>query len=540
MNLIFAILLIAVVLGWLLTKEIPMFFGVLVPTGSIKRVWFWGIVLVAMALAILMPWVGRVAGELAAPYGAMSVGGMALVVFAAFIALLLLESLGMKPSLCLALLGAFEGYRVVTAEGGSFDFSLMGGWIVAPLVSALLAGAIYAIYKATMRKVNIHFIKLAIYLRYMVVVGLVLAAVAVGVNQGALVAMLSDFMIARGLWNVVLPVILLVGCWAIFGHRVEKKCDLVADKYFDFSTQVVLAVTYAAAIALLLFSSDLVRLIGLRPAPQSVSMVVIGALLGVGAVSRRQIIEGGELYRMLFGFVLAPVVAIFCYMLLSPIMGADMVDSPRTNATIFVTMLLLVIVVVFARYVRSHEQLKLSTRKLLYSQQQQLFENQKALNDMELKAILAENQSLHGTLELKRQENINVALGISEQKEFLETMAVKVRRAAKSSPEEKDRIIAELENDLTQRIGSQGEVDEFYTQAELLHKDFSVKLTEEFPNLTPSERRLATLLRLGFSSKYIATLMNISPKSVEISRYRLRQKLGLQRGDNLIKFIKSI
>lgn len=51
---------------------------------------------------------------------------------------------------------------------------------------------------------------------------------------------------------------------------------------------------------------------------------------------------------------------------------------------------------------------------------------------------------------------------------------------------------------------------------------------------------LATLLRLGFSSKYIATLMNITPKSVEISRYRLRQKLGLSKGDSLVNFIRSI
>jgi DNA-binding NarL/FixJ family response regulator len=159
---------------------------------------------------------------------------------------------------------------------------------------------------------------------------------------------------------------------------------------------------------------------------------------------------------------------------------------------------------------------------------------------MELNAILAENHSLHGTLELKRKEIINVALGISEQKEFLEMLAEKVHSAAKASSEEKDRIIAEIEKELGQRTSFSGEIDEFYTQAEVLHKDFSVKLTEEFPNLTVSERRLATLLRLGFSSKYIATLMNISPKSVEISRYRLRQKLGLKKGDNLINFIKSI
>ena len=62
---------------------------------------------------------------------------------------------------------------------------------------------------------------------------------------------------------------------------------------------------------------------------------------------------------------------------------------------------------------------------------------------------------------------------------------------------------------------------------------------EEIERL-PKGRKLANLLRQGFSSKYIASLMNITPKSVEINRYRLRSKLGLSRSDNLIKFIKSI
>ena len=34
--------------------------------------------------------------------------------------------------------------------------------------------------------------------------------------------------------------------------------------------------------------------------------------------------------------------------------------------------------------------------------------------------------------------------------------------------------------------------------------------------------------------------MNITPKSVEISRYRLRTKLGLKRSDNLVQYIKSL
>ena len=75
---------------------------------------------------------------------------------------------------------------------------------------------------------------------------------------------------------------------------------------------------------------------------------------------------------------------------------------------------------------------------------------------------------------------------------------------------------------------------------EVLHRDFNMRLRESYPDLTESERKLANLLRQGLSTKHIASLMNITPKSVEIGRYRLRNRLGLERSVNLVQFIKSI
>ena len=138
---------------------------------------------------------------------------------------------------------------------------------------------------------------------------------------------------------------------------------------------------------------------------------------------------------------------------------------------------------------------------------------------------------------------MNVALSIVEQREYLESLNEMVKQISKSSDErERTNLLSELSASLKQRLSYDCDVDSqyFYAQAESLHEDFNAKLSENFPDLTQQEKRLATLLRLGFSSKYIATLMNITPKSVEISRYRLRQKLGLTRGDNLVNFIKSI
>lgn len=64
-------------------------------------------------------------------------------------------------------------------------------------------------------------------------------------------------------------------------------------------------------------------------------------------------------------------------------------------------------------------------------------------------------------------------------------------------------------------------------------KDFFRKVKEQHPALTANDLRLCVYLRLNMSSKEIAPLLNISSRSVEIKRYRLRKKLELEREVNL-------
>ena len=221
-------------------------------------------------------------------------------------------------------------------------------------------------------------------------------------------------------------------------------------------------------------------------------------------------------------------------------------SSPEDEMVRFTVISVSVIIMsamVFISYLKSQRNKWKATDRLVYTQQRQIYERSRALSDMELKVILSENKALHDAVEMKRQEVMNVALSIVEQKEFLESLNDKVKYLAQTDDvKEKDRLTEELGMAIRQRLSYDRDVDSqyFYSQAESLHEDFNAKLSENFPHLTQQEKRLATLLRLGFSSKYIATLMNITPKSVEISRYRLRQKLGLAKGDNLVNFIKSI
>jgi DNA-binding CsgD family transcriptional regulator len=158
-----------------------------------------------------------------------------------------------------------------------------------------------------------------------------------------------------------------------------------------------------------------------------------------------------------------------------------------------------------------------------------------------MNAIQMQNTILTNKLELKRQELNTILMNISEQRSFLENITNEISQLIGSPDVEKrDLILKELILLLKQRMSFSKEIDEFYHRIEETHKNFQLNLLEKYPNLTDNEKRLAILIRLNFASKEIATLMNISSKSVEIARYRLRKKLELKERENLTEFLKSL
>lgn len=71
-------------------------------------------------------------------------------------------------------------------------------------------------------------------------------------------------------------------------------------------------------------------------------------------------------------------------------------------------------------------------------------------------------------------------------------------------------------------------------------KDFLKRIKQMHPVLTPNDLRLCAYLRLNLSSKEIAPLFNISVRSVEIKRYRLRKKMNLLHDQGLAEYIMTV
>ncbi len=69
---------------------------------------------------------------------------------------------------------------------------------------------------------------------------------------------------------------------------------------------------------------------------------------------------------------------------------------------------------------------------------------------------------------------------------------------------------------------------------------FHVKLKELHPNLTESELRLLTLIRLNLSNDELLLIYNISKSSLNTKRYRVRKKIGIPSTTSLEEYIMEL
>ncbi|MBD5358050.1 MAG: tetratricopeptide repeat protein [Bacteroides sp.] len=84
-------------------------------------------------------------------------------------------------------------------------------------------------------------------------------------------------------------------------------------------------------------------------------------------------------------------------------------------------------------------------------------------------------------------------------------------------------------------------LDDQYTALQKENEDaFLLRLQKSFPSVTDAEKKLATYLRAGLSTHEICVITGNQPRSINMTRYRLRKSLQLGEGENLEQYLRSI
>ena len=212
----------------------------------------------------------------------------------------------------------------------------------------------------------------------------------------------------------------------------------------------------------------------------------------------------------------------------------------KTEAQRKNTILLISIVVVFAIVIILLF-LLFRLKSTAFNRQQKLLEQEKIINSQQKKIAEKENQLLLEQLESKNRELASKALEmlryndtISSIISRLETLHASLNKNSEADKPIRD-IIHQLENHTKQNIWK-----EFEKIFKNIHSGFYDKLLSINPELTPTEIKIAALLKLNLTTKEIAAIAFKSEGGIKTARYRLRKKLGLSSDDKLVPFLMQI
>jgi PAS domain S-box-containing protein len=147
---------------------------------------------------------------------------------------------------------------------------------------------------------------------------------------------------------------------------------------------------------------------------------------------------------------------------------------------------------------------------------------------------------LKSDMEVRDRELVNSLVLLSKKNELLNHLKRKLELCLGCNPADMKKQLAEMAGKIEQEGKNKMDLSYFETQLQNSHPGFFERLTTMHPRLSPNEKNLCAFLRLSLSSKEIAYLTGISPKSVEIARVRLRKKLKLSSSARLTNYIASI
>jgi hypothetical protein len=148
------------------------------------------------------------------------------------------------------------------------------------------------------------------------------------------------------------------------------------------------------------------------------------------------------------------------------------------------------------------------------------------------------NQELQVEIEHKTSELFAQATYMIRKNELMEKVKMEIRNFYNGLSGHKALrpLYDKIEALLNKNMDAEEDWKMFLIQFEHHHTSFFKNLIAHYPELTPNDLKLCACLKLNLSSKDIASLMGISLRGVENSRYRIRKKLNLSPSRNLNDF----
>lgn len=192
----------------------------------------------------------------------------------------------------------------------------------------------------------------------------------------------------------------------------------------------------------------------------------------------------------------------------------------------------------FITFNRVDKRYQKKTKAITAKQSKELEQKATDLEKSQKELEKLRNEKLKAELQIRDKELASATMHLLNKNGFIDQTKNQLAAIIKKSknPEVQNEL-QKVINSINKNTEKDNDWEQFEIHFDQVHGDFMQRFKKEFNNLSPQEIKLSAYLRMNLSTKEIAYLMNISTRGVEISRYRLRKKLNLNRSENLQEFI---
>ncbi|MCM1071356.1 MAG: LuxR C-terminal-related transcriptional regulator [[Clostridium] fimetarium] len=170
-------------------------------------------------------------------------------------------------------------------------------------------------------------------------------------------------------------------------------------------------------------------------------------------------------------------------------------------------------------------------------------EQESLVKDFEIATLKSEQ--LEQDIKHKSQELSSTTMNLIRKNEILQEIATKLAKIQELSVTEigapaAQRMLSKIQTSIEDSISHDNDWKTFNQNFDIVYANYTKRLMELHPNLSAADKRLCCYIKMGLSSKEIAPLINISYKSVEMARYRLRKKMNLPAEASLTSYLDNL
>lgn len=221
---------------------------------------------------------------------------------------------------------------------------------------------------------------------------------------------------------------------------------------------------------------------------------------------------------------------------------------PWYRTTLFyIIYIIITIALLWQVYIWDDRRVKRKNAQIVKEKDKQLYKMEKqyeAEREQQEKHIMQlQKEKLEYDLKHKSQEIANLLINFARKNEILNEIKsdiVKTSALIKGEPNKEAKILlTEINSKIDSNIHSDKVLKKIEDEFDLIHNNFMKKLNLKHPNLSTNEKMICVYLKMNLSTKEISQLLNISIRGVETIRYRLRKKVDLDRGENLIDYLAN-